>query len=195
MTAYSPRYEAALTLAAQAHRDQVRKTGDEPYIVHPVHASTILLRHGFSEDVVIAGLLHDVVEDAGVPLARVEAEFGPTVAAIVAAVTERRLEDGTVRPWEIRKQESLVQVRGASLEAVAVKAADALHSARSLARGLDQQGSSIWKHFSRGPEVTLGYYRGVTALVKERLGHHPLAIELDAAVRDLERAIADRVHN
>jgi (p)ppGpp synthase/HD superfamily hydrolase len=190
MYTYSERYEAALTLAAKAHRAQNRKTGDVPYIVHPVHVSTILLRCGFAEDVVIAGLLHDIVEDGDIPLGQVEAEFGPVVAGIVAAVTERKLEGGVKRPWEIRKQESLTQARGASPEAVAVKAADALHSVRALVRDLDRKGPSIWKHFARGPGPSLAYYQDVAALVSERLGDHALANELDSAVRDLEQVTA-----
>ena len=100
MQAYSERYEAALTLAARAHRTQLRKVGDVPYIVHPVHVSAILLRHGFSEDVVIAGLLHDVIEDQDVSLERIEADFGPAIAEIVAALTERKKEAGVDRPWD-----------------------------------------------------------------------------------------------
>ncbi len=130
MKAYSQRYEAALTLAAQAHRYQDRKAGDVPYIVHPVHVSTILLCHGFAEDVVIAGLLHDVVEDQDIALDHIEAEFGPIVAELVAAVTEKKLEAGVERPWQVRKQEMLAQIRAASPDAVALKAADALHNAR-----------------------------------------------------------------
>lgn len=191
MKAYSRRYEAALTLAAQAHRHQQRKAGDVPYIVHPVHVSTILLRYGFSEDVVIAGLLHDVVEDQGIPPKCIEADFGPVVAEIVAAVSERKLEAGAPRPWEIRKQEYLAQVREASPEAVAVKAADALHNAHSLARDLDRYGPSIWCRFSRGPDPSLWYYQSICALVRERLGQHPLADELTQAVSALERVIAE----
>jgi hypothetical protein len=95
------------------------------------------------------------------------------------------------RPWEIRKQEALAQTRRASLEAVAVKAADALHSVRSLARDLDQKGPAIWQYFSRGPGPSLAYYQSIAALVGERLGSHPLARELNEAVQDLERAVAE----
>lgn len=191
MQAYSERYEAALTLAARAHRTQLRKVGDVPYIVHPVHVSAILLRHGFSEDVVIAGLLHDVIEDQNISLKRIQAGFGPAIAEIVAALTERKKEAGVDRPWEARKQELLEQVRGASSEAVAVKAADALHSARGLASDLRCEGPKIWSSFSRGPEPSLGHYRRVATLVRERLGAHPLASELDDAVVDLAWAIAE----
>lgn len=191
MTAYSERYNAALTLAACAHREQTRKGSDVPYIVHPVHVSLILLRHGFAEDVVIAGLLHDVVEDSDVPLADIAAGFGPAVAEMVAALTERKKEGGLQRPWEIRKQEALEQIRNASLEAVAVKAADVLHSTHSMSRGLRRQGASLWSSFSRGPAKSLWYYQSVAALARERLGAHPLADELDRAVADLARVIAE----
>src|SRR5262245_24388558 len=85
---FSPRYDAALALAARAHRSQLRKGTDLPYIAHPVHVSLILIRHGFGEDLAIAGLLHDVVEDTDVPLYRIAAEFGDEVAGLVAAVSE-----------------------------------------------------------------------------------------------------------
>lgn len=191
MPAYSERYDAALALAARAHREQTRKGSDVPYIVHPVHVSVILLRYGFAEDVAIAGLLHDVVEDQGLPLSLIEAGFGPAVAEMVAALTEKKKEGGQPRPWEIRKQEALAQVRCASLEAVAVKAADVLHSARSLAVALQQEGATLWSNFSRGPAESLWYYRSVAEIVGQRLGPHPLAAELDAAVAALAQVMAE----
>ena len=86
MQGFSPRYDAALILAAVAHRNQLRKGSDLPYIAHPVHVSVILIQHGFGEDMAIAGLLHDVVEDTDVPIEAICAEFGPEIARLVAAV-------------------------------------------------------------------------------------------------------------
>jgi (p)ppGpp synthase/HD superfamily hydrolase len=191
MGAYSERYDAALTLAARAHRSQTRKGSDIPYIVHPVHVSVILLRYGFAEDVVIAGLLHDVVEDQDVPLDEIEAEFGPPVAEMVAVLTEKKKEGGLPRPWEMRKEEALEEARQASIEAVAVKAADVLHSTRSMAADLRREGASMWNSFSRGPAKSLWYYQSVAEIVHERLGEHPLALELNEAVQGLAQAIAD----
>ena len=139
----------------------------------------------------IAGLLHDVVEDQDVPLARIEAEFGPTVAAMVAALTEQKREGGVERPWEARKQEQLDHLQQASHDAIAVKAADTLHNVRSVASGLRTMGSSLWTSFKRGPGPSLWYYRSIAALVRTRLGAHPLADELDGAVKDLEQVIAE----
>ncbi len=190
MEGFSERYESALALAARAHQGQVRKAGGDPYIVHVVHVSVLLLRHGFSEDVVLAGLLHDVVEDQDVPLADIEARFGPAVAEMVDALTERKREGDEERPWEIRKQEALGKLRRASPETAAVKAADVVHNAHSMALALRREGPAIWHRFSRGPEETLWYYRSVAQIVRERLGEHPLAQELEGAIEHLERVIA-----
>jgi (p)ppGpp synthase/HD superfamily hydrolase len=165
MEAYSDRYEAALSLAANAHHDQVRKLGGDPYIVHLVHVSVLLIRHGFSDDVAVAGLLHDIVEDQEVPLSDIQARFGPAVAEMVATLTEWKSEDGAERPWKVRKQEALRHLQQASREAAAVKAADTLHNVRSVARGLRREGPTIWSKFKRGPSETLWYYRSVSDIV------------------------------
>jgi (p)ppGpp synthase/HD superfamily hydrolase len=197
MPAYSPRYEAALTLAARAHLSQTRKGLDSPYLVHPVHVSVILIRYGFDEDVAVAGLLHDVVEDQDVPLAEIEAGFGAAVAEMVGALSERKREGQEKRPWLARKQEALEQLRRASSGAVAVKAADVLHNARSLAAHLHLAGSSAWELYNRGPQETLWYYRSALDLASRRLGAHspgsgqahPLIEELAQAIGDLEERI------
>ena len=190
MEGFSDRYESALALAARAHQGQVRKAGGDPFIVHVVHVSVILVSHGFSEDVVVAGLLHDVVEDQDVPLTDIEARFGPTVAEMVATLTEQKREGDVERAWEIRKQEALDKLRRASPEAVAVKAADVLHNAQSVALALRREGAAIWGRFSRGPEETLWYTRNVAQIVRERLGEHPLTQELEGAIDHLEQVIA-----
>jgi (p)ppGpp synthase/HD superfamily hydrolase len=191
MTAYSQRYEAALILTARAHRHQNRKGSDIPYIVHPVHVSLILLRYGFAEDVVIAGLLHDVVEDQPVPLSDIEAQFGPEVAQMVASVTEQKQENGRERRWEDRKREALDELSRASTETLAIKAADALHNTRVLAFDLRRMGPSLWSYFTRGPQGSLWYYRSLAEIVRKHLDAHPLVDELDEAIAGLERAIAE----
>jgi (p)ppGpp synthase/HD superfamily hydrolase len=60
---YSERVDAALRLAAAAHYQDMRKGTQIPYVMHPFHVGLILSRHGFDEDVMIAGILHDVLED------------------------------------------------------------------------------------------------------------------------------------
>ena len=187
---YSERYEQALQVAVMAHRHQNRKASAIPYITHPVHVSVILLRHGFPTDVAVAALLHDVVEDQGYPLSRIEDMFGPRVAQMVAALSERKRDaQGAPRPWEVRKQEIVEHMRQASLEVAAVKVADTLHNARSTARDARQEGPQVWQRFTRGPGPLLDHYHQIVQVGRERLQDHPLVDELADAVEDLARAM------
>jgi len=185
---FSGRYDAALALAARAHRNQIRKGTDIPYIAHPVHVSLILIRHGFGEELTIAGLLHDVVEDTDVPLERIAAEFGDVVAQLVAEVSETKTADGAERSWEQRKAEKLAHLREGGPEVAALKAADAIHNVRSIIADLRQDGPAVWGRFKRGAEQTIWYYREILAGVRDKLGDHPIAAELAAAVEELAAA-------
>lgn len=187
---YSELYEDALRLAAVAHRHQNRKGCDIPYITHPVHVSVILLHHGFPTEVAIAGLLHDIVEDQGYDISQIEDKFGPRVAEIVAALSEHKTDaQGAKRPWEVRKREALEHMRQASLEAVAVKAADALHNTRCTVLDVRRKGPQVWRRFTRCPRPTLNYYRQVLQIARERLHDHPLVDELADSLEYLARAV------
>lgn len=189
---YSEQYEEALRVATVAHRQQTRKGSGLPYIVHPIHVSVILLRHGFSMESAIAGLLHDVVEDQDYDLAEIRRRFGAQVAEMVAALSERKSDAGGVkRPWEVRKRESLQQIRKASREAVAVKCADTLHNAHSFVQDLRREGDEVWQHFNCGPQSQLSCYRQILDVAEDRLGAHPLVAELADAVAQLARAIKE----
>jgi len=188
MQAFSSRYDAALALAARAHRDQLRKGTDLPYIAHPVHVSIILIRHGFCEDLAIAGLLHDVVEDTDTSLALIAAEFGDDVARLVEAVSETKSADGAELPWEQRKAEKLAHLQSAGPDVAALKAADAIHNLRSIIADLHSHGSSVWERFKRGSGPTLGYYHAILDPVRVKLGAHPSVAELEDAVAELSRA-------
>ena len=100
---YSPLVEKALGIALAAHDGQLRKASTEPYIVHPLHVALILARWGQEDDVIVSGLLHDVVEDCdGWDLARVEREFGRHIAHVVGELTEDKSKS-----WEERKDGSV----------------------------------------------------------------------------------------
>ncbi len=184
---YSNRYDAALILSARLHRKQERKGTSIPYIVHPVHVSIILMQYGYDEDIAIAGLLHDVLEDQRYPLGDIEDQFGARVAALVSAVSEHRYAGDVERPWETRKKEKLAALRTAEPDALAIVAADALHNAATTR--VDLAGDAeIWKRFKGGRAGTLWYYRSLADTLSERLGAQPLIAELLEAVRGLEEA-------
>src|SRR5262245_64373722 len=101
MAIFTGRTEHAIAMAIRAHDTQVRKgDGKLPYVVHPVTAALILSRYSGDEDTIIAGLLHDTIEDTLVTAEEIEREFGPKVRDIVLDVTESRLPNLS---WETRK--------------------------------------------------------------------------------------------
>jgi guanosine-3',5'-bis(diphosphate) 3'-pyrophosphohydrolase len=191
MPAYSARFDAALCFAACAHRDQVRKGSGEPgvpYIIHPMHVATILMRHGFDEDLVIAGLLHDTVEDCEVALETIARDFGTGVAGLVDAVTEKKLDHGGERrPWRVRKEEQLHHLIASTAPGVAaLKAADALHNASCTIADIETNGQAVWSRFNASAEETVWYYGEIQRACARHLGaEHPLVRELESAVARL----------
>jgi (p)ppGpp synthase/HD superfamily hydrolase len=186
MRAYSVPLDRALALAASAHRHQERKGSSVPYIMHPVHTAMILLKHGFPEEVVVAGVLHDVVEDTEVTLSQIEAEFGAEVARLVDAVSERKREEGgPLLPWRQRKSERIEHLREADHHVAALKSADALHNVFAMVRDIEVHGPSAWQRFRGSQADQLWYYTTLAAVLRQRLGGHPLSVELDEAVAQL----------
>jgi (p)ppGpp synthase/HD superfamily hydrolase len=183
--AFSARYDAALTLAARAHRSQLRKGTDIPYIAHPVHVSLILIRHNFGEALAMAGLLHDVVEDTDVPLQEIASQFGHEVARLVEAVSETKSANGVELPWEQRKAEKLAHLRAGGPDVAALKAADAIHNAQAIVADFRLVGPTVWSRFKRGADQTAWYYQEVLDAVRAKLGDHAIVAELAAVVNEL----------
>jgi (p)ppGpp synthase/HD superfamily hydrolase len=150
--------ERALRLAAVAHRDQVRKGSGVPYLVHPMAVALILDRAGFDEEVVVAGLFHDLIEDTDVSLDQVREQFGDRVAETVAHCSEDKTDaSGAKRPWVDRKRDHLAAMADAPEAARAVALADKLHNLTSIQLDLIE-GRPIWTTFQADRETTLGYY-------------------------------------
>jgi (p)ppGpp synthase/HD superfamily hydrolase len=198
--AYSERIDEALRLAAAAHQEDVRKGTRIPYVMHPFHVALILDRHGSDEDVVIAGILHDVLEDPEYEAPSVQARIRAVVPALDSAATEgaafkRAVEDyiagafgapvldlvrhvteekrdaaGQPRDWGARRKEQLAALEGATADHCALKAADCLHNLRSLARDFRAHGADVAKRFNAGSEAQLWYYTRVAELVASGLG-------------------------
>lgn len=157
--------ERALRWAAVAHDGQVRKGAKTPYFEHVVGVAMILDRVGFDEPVVVAGLLHDVVEDTEVTLDQVRDRFGAEVAGLVAACSEIKTdEQGRKRPWIDRKRDHLEALAGAPTEVAAVILADKLHNLLSIACDLEE-GRQVWSLFNAPRADVLWYYRSTVDLL------------------------------
>jgi (p)ppGpp synthase/HD superfamily hydrolase len=172
--------EKALQTASQAHEGQYRKGTKIPYIIHPAAVGIILLKAGYSDDIVAAGILHDTVEDTILTLQDIAQEFGPEIAEMVAGCSEH---DKSL-PWEARKEHTIEFLKSASAAIRAVVCADKLHNIRSIISDYEQDGEEIWNRFKRGKVKQQWYY---TSLV-ESLGTDytsPLLEELKKEVNRL----------
>ncbi|MEP7358450.1 MAG: HD domain-containing protein [Anaerolineales bacterium] len=178
---YSPLVDAALIFAARAHRHQVRKGTDTPYIVHPVGVMLLLEHAGETDpELLAAALLHDTLEDAGVTLDELAQRFGPRVAEIVLGCTE---PDHGSASWEVRKQHTVASLRDAPRDVQLVAAADKLHNLTSMTLEHVHQGDQLWQRFNRGRASIEWYYRAIAAsLSATAAGDHPLIQELQATV-------------
>lgn len=157
----------AIEFAARAHSGQYRKGTRVPYLVHSLNVAKILIEAGAREPVVIAGLLHDVVEDTRVRLEQIEEAFGEEVADLVSAASEPNRSDS----WEKRKQHTLAFLETAPLEPLLISLADKLDNIRSIQEELDRDGDSMWDKFSRGREQQRWYYEGLARHFSRRLEH------------------------
>ncbi|MBC6298023.1 bifunctional (p)ppGpp synthetase/guanosine-3',5'-bis(diphosphate) 3'-pyrophosphohydrolase [Listeria sp. FSL L7-1517] len=149
-------YEKARKKMIEAHSGQVRKITGEAYFSHPLNVARILRRAGFSEEVVIAGLLHDAVEDTSMTDKDIRDMFGEKVADLVAAHTENK-----DLSWEERKAHTIEQVRTGTLEEKALIVADKLDNLSSVRYALSSEGDSVWNYFKRGYDKQKWYNEGI----------------------------------
>src|SRR5688572_28956686 len=121
------RFREALVYACELHADQKRKGSDTPYVAHLLAVASLALEHGASEDVAIAALLHDAVEDqGGRPTAEeIGRRFGDAVKAIVDACSDTDVQPKP--PWRARKERYIAHVEHAPRSVLLVSACDKLH--------------------------------------------------------------------
>jgi (p)ppGpp synthase/HD superfamily hydrolase len=179
------RFLRAFQFAAEKHGGQTRKASTTPYIAHLMGVASLVLEFGGDEDLAIAALLHDVVEDCGgAPLLKeVRRRFGNRVAKIVDGCTDSDTDPKP--PWRERKESYIRHLKSADADTRLVSAADKLNNVRSILSDYRDVGESIWARFSGGREGTLWYYR---VLLEEFLRGKPnrLIRELELAVLELE---------
>ncbi len=133
----SPRVAKAIEIATKAHEGQTRKTG-EPYIIHPLAVKKILEEWGMDEDTIIAGVLHDTVEDTDLTLEDIRNEFGESVAFLVDGVTKLSgarhgmREIDTYLPATRDNFLRLLIALSDDIRVLIIKLADRLHNMRTI---------------------------------------------------------------
>lgn len=155
----------AIDFAVRAHRGQYRKGTSIPYVIHPLNVSRILIEANCDASIVVAGILHDTLEDTQVTIQELRAAFGDAVADHVAAVSE---VDKSA-PWEARKQHTLERLASASQDILLLALADKLDNIRSIWRHLQHDGEAVWIRFNRPRHDQAWYYENLLQLFDERI--------------------------
>jgi len=174
---------AAFGFAAARHAGQYREIDGVPFIVHPIEVGRLLHGDGQPDDVVAAGLLHDVLEKTATPALELEFEFGTHLAQLVAAVSD----DDSITTYEERKRELRDRVERSGSETLAIYAADKISKVREL--GL----LSAWRASQRKNQAKLAHYLASLEMLRRAAGGTGLVICLDAELGRLEpRALKRR---
>ena len=179
------RFEQALLFASRKHAGQLRKGGLVPYISHLIGVASLVFEARGDEDLAIAALLHDVVEDCGgAPMLReVRRRFGRRVAHIVDGCSDAYVVPKP--PWRERKEPYLKRLRTADEDTRLVSVADKVHNARSIVADYREVGEPIWERFQGKRDGTLWYYRALVAEFR-RGRRNRLTDELERVVAQLE---------
>lgn len=152
--------EEAIIYATTLHEGKIRKLKNIPYILHPLEVAQIIATMTEDQEIMAAGVLHDVVEDTDTPLDAIREKFGDRIAALVASETENKYpgEDKALT-WKRRKEESLLVLKNS--KDIGVKMlwlSDKLSNIRSLSRIYDERGKDVWNSFNQNDSMMHRWY-------------------------------------
>ena len=185
------RFADALAYATTLHAEQRRKGTDIPYIAHLLGVASLALEHRPDEDLAIAALLHDAVEDQGgaKTLRQIRRLYGDRVAEIVDGCSDTDVVPKP--PWRRRKEIYLDHLRSASDDVRFVSACDKLHNLRAIIHDYRTHGDALWKRFNGGKDGTLWYY-AVLAKTYRKAEQSPLVDDVSRDARTLQRLVRAR---
>lgn len=180
----SDRLMRGIATASRAHDGHYRKGSGVPYISHPMAVMLIAASVTNDEDVLLAALFHDILEDVpeNYSRAEMEDEFGPRVVEIVEGVTK----DSSLPSWQERADAYLEQLSRGSEESLIVAAADKFHNLSQTLEDLDRDGHALWQRFRSTPSQQLWWYTSVRNVIAERLPGMPLLEDLDVLIEKLK---------
>lgn len=186
----TPKIQKAINYASRLHAKQIRK-GDKdlPYVSHCFTTAWILNEYTRDENIIVAGLLHDVLEDVpGYGYEKLKKDFGQRVAKIVKGVSEdkdpNKKEDE--KPWIERKQDYLDHLKKDSKESMMVSTADKIHNLQSMRDAYREQGEKLWKNFNSPADKKLWFYEEVYKIVKGKL-RNKIVEELNKQIKGAKR--------
>jgi hypothetical protein len=182
---YTQKIQKAVEFAIQTHEideKQKRKGKDIPYITHPLTVGLILSIAGASEDVVIAGILHDTIEDSVVTKEMIALQFGENVMQLVLSVTEQDKS----KSWEVRKAEALEHIKTFSHDSLLLKSGDVIANTREILADYKKDGDIMFSKFNAPKEKILESSIKTIKAIVEMWPESPLAEDLLYSARELQ---------
>ncbi len=160
----------ALRVAALYHKNQNRKGTEIPYIVHPVEVAMILQENGMEDEVIAAGLLHDILEDTELEENDLRGIFNDRIAELVLGASEP-LEDRDNIPWEERKEHTINFLKNAERDIQILACADKLSNVKSMLRNYKKLSDKLWEKFNRDYEKQKFYYTSLVESLQDLEGN------------------------
>jgi len=187
---YTKKIKDAIRFSIKTHevyQKQKRKGKDVAYITHPLTAGIILARAGADEDTVVAGILHDTIEDSPeymkVTQEMIAERFGGEVNKLVLSVTEQDRS----RSWEERKKESIEHIKDFSYNSILLKSADIISNTSELIDDYERdEGDRVFTRFGAPKEKILEHYQLAIGALLKALPANPLANDLRFVSKKLE---------
>ncbi|HEX3239051.1 MAG TPA: HD domain-containing protein [Solirubrobacterales bacterium] len=175
----SPQVRAALATATEAHAGQIRNgAGGIPYIQHPIAVAELLAAHGWTDEVLAAALLHDVVEDSDKDVAELRQQFGDPIAGLVEALSD----DESISDWTERKAEHRGRVGEGGEEALAIYAADKLTNVKALRDAYAEQGEAVAEELKVPLEYKIDAWQADLEMLRARAPELPFLDELESGL-------------
>lgn len=167
---YSYRIELAIKAASILHLDQKRKgKGSVPYVSHLFSVAMLIADYVSDEDTIIAGLLHDTLEDTDYTSKELENDFGPRVFSIVKEVSEYTRNLGEIPSWRERKKTYLENLKTASEAGLIVASADKIHNMRSVIGEYYHSHREFREEFGGSLDERLMFLQKVSNILNRRL--------------------------
>ena len=181
MLMFSDRINLAIRVAVRAHQGQYRKGSDTPYIAHPFAVAMISQQFLEDEDLFIAALLHDVLEDVpqwAYSRDDIRRDFGDAVLAIVEDVSEPLVDGANFQAWLTRKDGYIRQISQTdNLKSALVSISDKIHNMSEILREYSEKGDAVWQNFHVDKGREIWFFEEVFAAVQHKPELPAAAIE------------------
>lgn len=158
----------AISFANQAHKFQLRKGTNIPYVVHPIQVMHLVASCDGTEEMQIAALLHDVLEDTQVSENEILTNFGESILSMIQDLTEPKLQEDKSLSWKKRKIHTLENLKIIPRNTLCIALCDKFDNLASIQREKWFEGNKIWKRFNADLQDQKWYYESLVKIFLTR---------------------------